>query len=154
MRALVPLTGTCRRQPFDRVELRDRARFNQPGRDTIENQEGETLQNLPNSRKPVMQHSSRRQTEITTSQGLHLRAAYRLVELAKQFRSEVSVIYNGRAANCRSILDLMTLAAELGARLEIEAQGADAEAAATAVRDLIEADFRECGDPAPAERET
>ena len=50
---------------------------------------------------------SRRQVEITNALGLHMRAASLLVQLSQQFRVEVRVYYNGRAANGRSIMDLV-----------------------------------------------
>ena len=96
-----------------------------------------------------MPHSVRRDVEITNEIGLHLRAAYRVVELAKQFRSEIWVFCNGQSANGKSILDLMTLAAQHGSRVQIEARGADAEEAAQALHDLIEARFLESPEAEP-----
>ena len=70
-----------------------------------------------------MPYSSRRQVEITNGLGLHLRAASRLVQLAQQFQSEVRVLCEGRTANGKSILDLLTLAAQRGSRLESRPAG-------------------------------
>ena len=53
------------------------------------------------------------------------------------------VFCNGLSADGRSILDLLMLAAECGARLEVEANGADAEAAALASPRLVEAAFHD-----------
>jgi phosphocarrier protein HPr len=89
---------------------------------------------------------SRRQVEITNALGLHMRAASLFVQLSQQFRVEVRVSCNGRAANGRSIMDLLTLVAEHGARLELEAIGPDAEEATAALCSLIEARFYEGGD--------
>ena len=77
---------------------------------------------------------SRQTVEITNGLGLHLRAAYRLVQLSQQFQSEVRLLCNGAVADAKSILDLMTLAADCGSRIEIETKGADAEQAASALR--------------------
>ena len=79
--------------------------------------------------------------------GLHLRAAAKLVVLSKSFRSEIRVICQGTVANARSILDLATLGAGRGARLEIVAQGPDAEEAVDALTGLIVG-----GIDAPADR--
>ncbi len=81
--------------------------------------------------------------KITNGSGLHLRAASRLVQLVKQFESEVRVCCDGRAANGKSILDLITLGAQCGARLEIEVSGPDAEEATGALCALIEEGFHE-----------
>jgi hypothetical protein len=50
---------------------------------------------------------------------------------------------NGRQANGKSILDLMTLAAECGAAVDLEVSGPDAEASIEALAGLIEARFHE-----------
>jgi phosphocarrier protein HPr len=73
--------------------------------------------------------TARRHVDITNALGLHLRAAGTFVKLAQQFRAEVCVICDGRRASGKSILDLATLAAECGCRLELETDGPDAEAA-------------------------
>ncbi len=81
--------------------------------------------------------------KITNELGLHLRPASRLVQLVKQFESEVRVCCDGRAADGKSILDLMTLGAARGARLEIEISGPDSEEATGALRALVEDGFHE-----------
>ncbi len=91
-----------------------------------------------------MPYSRHGQVELTNELGLHLRAASRLVQLAQRFQSEVRVLCEGRRADGKSILDLMTLAAQRGSRLEIEARGADAEEAVAALQALMESRFREC----------
>jgi phosphotransferase system HPr (HPr) family protein len=69
--------------------------------------------------------------------GLHLRPAARLVSLAQSFRSEIRVICKGTMADAKSIIDLVTLAAECGTTLDIVAHGPDAEGAVAALTDLI-----------------
>src|SRR5271166_6590026 len=89
-----------------------------------------------------MPDSRRRQVEITNELGLHLRAANRWVELARQFQSDVRVFWNGRAADGKSILDLLTLGAESGALIEIEVSGPDSEEAAEALYELVKRRFQ------------
>jgi phosphocarrier protein HPr len=86
---------------------------------------------------------AKRQLDITNTLGLHLRAAGAFVKLAQQFRAEVWVICNGRRASGKSILDLATLAAECGCRLELETAGPDAESALDALSELIARRFDE-----------
>jgi len=81
--------------------------------------------------------------EITNEHGLHLRAANRLVQLAKEFQSDVRVFWNDRVADGKSILDVMTLGAECGALLEFEVIGPDSEEAAAALSDLVERCFHD-----------
>jgi phosphocarrier protein len=85
----------------------------------------------------------RRQVEITNSLGLHLRPADKFVKLATRFQSEIRVHYNGSVFNGKSILDLTTLAAECGTRLELEAKGPDALEAIHALAELVLAQFYE-----------
>jgi phosphocarrier protein HPr len=80
---------------------------------------------------------SRRQVGVSIVHGLHLRAASKFVKLAKTFQSEVRVHCNGVIANGKSILDLLSLAAECGTMLALEVQGCDAEDAVAALADLI-----------------
>src|SRR3954468_18926547 len=91
----------------------------------------------------IMPGLRRRRVEITNELGLHLRVANRLVQIAQQFQSEVRVLWNGRVADGKSILDLMTLGAESGSLLELEANGPDSEEAVQALTELVESSFDE-----------
>jgi phosphocarrier protein len=81
--------------------------------------------------------------KISNKLGLHARASAKLSKLAGTFRSEVSLARNGRRVNAKSIMGVMMLAAGLGAEVEIEAEGDDADAAMTALRALIDDKFGE-----------
>ena len=93
-----------------------------------------------------MTQVARRQVEIVNALGLHLRPADKFVRLAHRFQSEVRVIHQGHEFNGKSILDLTSLAAECGTRLEVEARGPDAEAAVAALAELVSARFHETDD--------
>ena len=84
----------------------------------------------------MMITETRRQFEVTPDQGLHLRLASRFAHLASHFESEVTVSSGGQPANAKSVLDLLTLAASRGDLLDVEARGADAEAAVEALWEL------------------
>lgn len=73
--------------------------------------------------------------------GFHLRAAGRIVNLTKGFASEVTIRYNGKAANAKSIMGLASLAAEYQTEVEIEVQGPDEEDALTRLVRLIEVEL-------------
>jgi phosphotransferase system HPr (HPr) family protein len=85
----------------------------------------------------------RRQVEVTNSLGLHMRPANKFVEVALQFQAEIRVHHNGNEFNGKSILDLTSLAAEQGTRLDVEARGPDAAQAIEALADLVKAQFYE-----------
>ncbi len=69
--------------------------------------------------------------------GFHLRAAGRIVKLTKTFACEVTIRYQGRAANAKSIMGLASLAAEFGADVEIECAGSDEVEALASLARLI-----------------
>ena len=81
--------------------------------------------------------------KISNKLGLHARASAKLSKLAGTFRSEVSLARNGRRVNAKSIMGVMMLAAGLGADVEIQTEGDDADAAMTALRALIDDKFGE-----------
>jgi phosphotransferase system HPr (HPr) family protein len=73
--------------------------------------------------------------------GFHLRAAGRIVKLTKTFASEVTIRYEGRIANAKSIMGLASLAAEFGTEVQIEASGVDEEDAIAKLVQLIEVEL-------------
>jgi phosphocarrier protein len=73
--------------------------------------------------------------------GFHLRAAGRIVKLTKKFASEVTIRYNGRTANAKSIMGLASLAAEFGTDVVIEVEGSDEDEALGLLVQLIEVDL-------------
>jgi len=85
----------------------------------------------------------RRQVQVVNALGLHLRAADKFVRLAQRFQAEIRIQLNGKSGNGKSILDLTSLVAECGTRLELEASGSDAEGAIAALSRLIEDGFHE-----------
>jgi len=91
-------------------------------------------------------HVARCQVGVSNVLGLHLRVADRFVKLASAFQSEVNVYCKGIIANGKSILSLLSLAAECGTVLALEAQGCDAEDAVAALANLISAQSHESED--------
>jgi len=88
-------------------------------------------------------HVARRQVGVSNVLGLHLRVADKFVKLANAFQSDVRVYCKGIIANGKSILSLLSLAAECGTMLALEAQGCDAEDAVAALANLISAQAQE-----------
>jgi len=81
--------------------------------------------------------------DITNKRGLHARASAKVVEAAARFESEITIIKDGQRVNARSIMGLMMLAASMGTRIDLEAEGPDAAEAMKAMLALIEAKFGE-----------
>ena len=90
--------------------------------------------------------SAERQVTILNAKGLHMRPATRFVALASEFQADIRVVGNGKDVDGKSILDMTTLAAECGSTLTIRAGGPDAEAAVSALADLVAAQFHMLAD--------
>jgi phosphocarrier protein HPr len=84
-----------------------------------------------------------REATIVNSLGMHARPAAQVVRLASTFRSHIELENNKQVVNGKSIMGVMTLAAECGAVIRIRADGEDAEAAVQALADLIAKGFGE-----------
>ncbi|QDU54242.1 HPr family phosphocarrier protein [Aeoliella mucimassa] len=80
-------------------------------------------------------------TVVTCENGLHIRPAEQLVRLANQFTSQIGIIYESQRVDAKSILELLTLGAQQGASVVIEARGNDAEAAVESIVHLFASDF-------------
>lgn len=85
----------------------------------------------------------RKKVRIVNEAGLHARPAATLVKLASKFESEFFIHMYGYRVNGKSILGVMTLAAEEGTELELELNGPDEVEAAEAIADLISNGFEE-----------
>ena len=81
--------------------------------------------------------------EIKNKLGLHARAAAQLVQTVNKFSAQVKLSADGQTVDGRSILGVMTLGAPQGTKVEIEANGDDAEKAVRAIEKLIDNRFNE-----------
>jgi phosphocarrier protein HPr len=84
-----------------------------------------------------------REVTIRNRAGLHTRPAASLVKLAAKFKSDFFINKDGFEINGKSIIGVMTLAAEQGSKLLLRFSGEDEEEAARAVVDLFERGFDE-----------
>jgi phosphocarrier protein HPr len=84
-----------------------------------------------------------RTVTILNRKGLHTRPAATLVKTAARFASELTIARDAFEINGKSIIGVMTLAAEQGSELTIRCDGPDEEAAAAAIVDLFERKFDE-----------
>jgi phosphocarrier protein HPr len=75
--------------------------------------------------------------------GLHARAAAKFVKLAQKFAADIRVGRDGQEVGGTSILGLLMLAAGPGDTISIAAEGADADAALTALQELVSGGFGE-----------
>ena len=84
-----------------------------------------------------------RHLKIVNQKGLHARASAKFVECVARFDAQATVRKDGMAAAGDSIMGLLMLAASIGSTIEVETQGADAEALAVALDALVADRFGE-----------
>lgn len=78
---------------------------------------------------------------VLNDKGLHTRPSTELVRCATGFKSQIHLSYQEYFVNAKSILGILMLAARKGAKIRIEAQGQDAQAAVDAILDLAKKKF-------------
>lgn len=87
--------------------------------------------------------SCERRMVITNRFGLHGRTSALLVETARKFEAEIRLVRDDMEADCKSILDVMSMACTKGTPVFIRASGPDAEEALAALAVLIDGGFGE-----------
>ena len=76
--------------------------------------------------------------EIRNEEGLHMRPAMKFVDVANRFDSTITVSCGDNSVDGKSIMQISMLAAIKGTKLNIKAQGSDADKAISALRELTE----------------
>jgi phosphocarrier protein HPr len=81
--------------------------------------------------------------EIVNKLGMHARAATKLVQTASRFKAEIQIEKDGHSANAKSVMGVLLLCGHQGSTVEVSAQGEDADAALSAIGQLIADRFGE-----------
>ena len=74
---------------------------------------------------------------IQNEQGLHARPAAIFVQIANKYESDIAVKKGRQEVNGKSIMGLLTLAAEKGAKIHIKVNGPDAKEAIEELEKII-----------------
>ena len=74
---------------------------------------------------------------IKNKSGLHARPASLFVQIANKYDSDISVKKGKQKVNGKSIMGIMMLAAEMGSKIAIEADGDDAREAVDELERLL-----------------
>ena len=85
----------------------------------------------------------KKELKIINQRGLHARAASKLVNVVKKYKSLVTVSKNNQKVTGNSILGLMMLAAGLGDKIIFEVTGEDEEESIEAIKILVNNGFDE-----------
>ena len=75
---------------------------------------------------------------VKNSTGLHARPATLLVEKASSFKSDISLEFNGKKANVKSLIGVLSLGVSKDATVKVTASGDDETLAAEEIAKLIE----------------
>ena len=75
---------------------------------------------------------------VNNGTGLHARPATLLVKKASSFKSDVSIEFNGKKANVKSLIGVLSLGVTKGANITVTASGDDESLAAEEIAKLIE----------------
>jgi phosphocarrier protein len=84
---------------------------------------------------------------VNIPQGIHARPANLIVRRLQTFQAKVDFVKENQRVDGKSILELLTLAAEQGTQLEVEAAGPDAQQAIDAMVELFANNFAEQEEP-------
>ena len=98
---------------------------------------------LSKKKIPEAIHRCEDEVVIDNRNGLHARPAAMFVKISSRYRAEVWVEKDGKRVNGKSIMGLMMLAAGKGSRLQIIAEGQDADKAVAEIKNLVETRFGE-----------
>lgn len=85
----------------------------------------------------------KKKVTVVNESGLHTRPSAMLVQLASNFEAEFYIHMYGYTINGKSILGVMTLAADQGAEMELQLDGPDEEEALRQIVALFESGFSE-----------
>lgn len=75
---------------------------------------------------------------VNSSTGLHARPATLLVKKASSFKSDISIEFNGKKANIKSLIGVLSLAVTRNSKVTVIASGDDEALAVEEVSKLIE----------------
>ncbi len=84
-----------------------------------------------------------KKVKIVNQAGLHTRPAATIVKLAAKYRCEFVISKDGMNINGKSIIGVMTLAAEMGSELLLTFEGEDEQQAADEISDYFNRGFDE-----------
>ena len=76
---------------------------------------------------------------VLNDRGLHTRPSTELVKCAAGFNAQVLLTYKENQVNAKSMLGILLLAAERGAKITVEAEGPEAEQVVAALLKLAAA---------------
>lgn len=75
---------------------------------------------------------------VKSSTGLHARPATLVVKKASSFKSDITIEFNGKKANVKSLIGVLSLGVTKDSKIKISAAGVDEALAVKELAELIE----------------
>ena len=82
-------------------------------------------------------------TKLVNPQGMHMRPAQLFVNTMAKYKSDVTIIFNGKSINAKSIMHLMAACIKQGSEIEIQCCGEREADALKAAVELVESGLGE-----------
>ena len=82
-------------------------------------------------------------TKLVNPQGMHMRPAQLFVNTMAKYKSDVTIIFNGKSINAKSIMNLMAACIKQGSEIEIQCCGEQEAEALKAAVELVESGLGE-----------
>ena len=82
-------------------------------------------------------------TIVVNPQGMHMRPAQLFVNTMAKYKSDVTIIFNGKSINAKSIMHLMAACIKQGSEIEIQCCGEQEAEALKAAVELVESGLGE-----------
>ena len=82
-------------------------------------------------------------TKLVHPQGMHMRPAQLFVNTMAKYKSDVTIIFNGKSINAKSIMHLMAACIKQGSEIEIQCCGEQEAEALKAAVELVESGLGE-----------
>jgi len=75
---------------------------------------------------------------VKNIRGIHARPSGEIANAAKNYESQIKIIYDGSVADAKNVLQIIILELCYNSKVIIEAKGNDADIAVTKVKELVE----------------
>ena len=83
----------------------------------------------------------RMNVKVEAAEGLHMRPAGVIAREAGKFSSDITIVYQGKRINAKSLVNIIASCIKKDAEIEIECSGDDEEAALEKMKEIASANF-------------
>ncbi len=80
--------------------------------------------------------------KLLNEEGMHARPAGILVKCVNQFQSKIELSFNGKSANAKSLLSILSLGLIANSEFLVKAEGVDAELALQSLTQIVQNKFQ------------